>query len=168
MRDTAVEASGRGHARVVRLGFAAATALALTLAIQAGARGSAEASESPGAPSHRPPAPSPPSPPSPPQSPPASPSPSPPAPLSPPPAPAAPCAPATSAIPAASIAQHYIDVGRKIRILAVDRGAETASKLWESFRYIRINDALVDPAKRGETDARLRRIDEALAAQYAR
>jgi hypothetical protein len=65
---------------------------------------------------------------------------------------------------AASVAQHYVDVGRKIGRFAQDRGAAAASKLWERFRYIRIYDALLDPTKRDETDARLRRIEDSLAA----
>lgn len=105
-----------------------------------------------------------------------SPSPSPPPSQSPSPSPQAPSPPcdpvaqsaATTSITAASVVEHYIDVGRKIRVLAEDRGSARASKLWVSFRYIRINDAILDPAKRGETDARLRRIDDSLAAEYAR
>jgi hypothetical protein len=77
--------------------------------------------------------------------------------------------PAASApITAASVVEHYVDVGRKIRRFALDRGAEAASKLWERFRYIRISDALLDPAKRDETDARLRRIEDSLAAECGR
>ena len=71
-------------------------------------------------------------------------------------------------ITAASVVEHYIDVGRRIGLFAQDRGAPAASRLWEAFRYIRINDALIDPAKRDATDTRLRRIDDSLAAQYAR
>jgi hypothetical protein len=83
-------------------------------------------------------------------------------------APFAEAAPPSAPITAASVAQHYIDVGRKIRRFAQDRGAEAASKLWERFRYIRINDALIDPAKRDETDARLRRIEDSLTADCSR
>jgi len=70
-------------------------------------------------------------------------------------------------VTAASVVEHYVDVGRRISGLAQDRGAAAASKLWERFRYIRIADALLDPAKRDVTDARLRRIEDLLAAQYA-
>jgi hypothetical protein len=74
--------------------------------------------------------------------------------------------PAASApITAASVVQHYVDVGRKIRVFAQARGAEAASRLWERFRYIRISDALLDPGKRDETDARLRRIEDSIAAE---
>ena len=76
--------------------------------------------------------------------------------------------PARAPITAASVAEHYVDVGRRIRLFALARGAEAASKLWERFRYIRISDALLDPSKRDETDARLRRIEDSLAADCSR
>jgi hypothetical protein len=71
-------------------------------------------------------------------------------------------------ITAASIAEHYVDVGRRIRLFALTRGAEAASRLWERFRYIRISDAILDPSKRDETDARLRRIEDSLTAECSR
>jgi hypothetical protein len=90
-----------------------------------------------------------------------------PPPPSPPPPPGVPTpveeAPAPASISGASVVQRYIDVGGQLRALQEEHGRKAAGKLWESFRYIRINDALFDPQKRETIDARLRRIQDEIA-----
>jgi hypothetical protein len=71
--------------------------------------------------------------------------------------------PAPTSITGASVVQRYIEVGGQLRALQEEHGRKAAAKLWEAFRYIRINDALFDPQKREAIDARLRRIQDQIA-----
>jgi hypothetical protein len=91
----------------------------------------------------------------------------PPPPLSPPPPPgvATPVneTPTPASITGASVVQRYIEVGGQLKTLQEEHGRIAVAKLWEAFRYIRINDALFDPQKREAIDARLRRIQDEIA-----
>ena len=71
--------------------------------------------------------------------------------------------PAPALLTGASVVQRYIEVGGQLRALQEEHGRQAAAKLWEAFRYIRINDTLFDPQKREAIDARLRRIQDEIA-----
>jgi hypothetical protein len=69
----------------------------------------------------------------------------------------------SSTITAASVAQLYMAVGEQLRQLAEAHGARASESLWTAFRCIRIIDALTDPAKRVDTDARLHNLQDQIA-----
>jgi serine/threonine protein kinase len=70
---------------------------------------------------------------------------------------------APSTITALSVAQLYLAMGEQLRRFAEARGARATEALWTAFRYIRINDALTDPAKRIEADAQLHHLQDRIA-----
>jgi len=73
-------------------------------------------------------------------------------------------APAAAHDPTAlELAKLYTTVGRELGALEA-RGSDAAIDLWPRYRWIRINDALVDPRKRRQTFELLGRIRRDIAA----
>ncbi|MGE0397279.1 MAG: serine/threonine-protein kinase [Kofleriaceae bacterium] len=64
----------------------------------------------------------------------------------------------------AAVANLYGTVGRELKALDLKRGADIAQPMWQRFRQLRINDALVTPEKRAAAERMLSQLRREIAA----
>ena len=63
-----------------------------------------------------------------------------------------------SATPASDVLTLYTTVGRQLARLDREQGRDVTTDLWPRFRWIRINDCLLDPKKRGQATQLLEKL----------